>query len=146
MSSNVCLKCGTATNEPDDLHCRKIFIEEIDSLIKTREMEKAKILFLSAVFDEDWKHSLIKRLGKEFNNIVVSAELEITTKIRHQKFLNDLGITYLGVSIPGVKRHRVTHCYNCQKDLDNTIDIECNKCHWMVCSCGACGCGHVGIF
>lgn len=37
---------------------------------------------------------------------------------------------------------RVTHCYDCKHPLDSVIDYECNKCGWLVCDCGACGCGY----
>ncbi len=42
---------------------------------------------------------------------------------------------------PGAK-HRVTHCWSCKKGLDNFIDVTCTKCRWMLCGCGACGCGY----
>jgi len=39
-------------------------------------------------------------------------------------------------------RKRLTHCYNCYESLDSDSFLECNACRWMVCSCGACGCGY----
>ncbi len=36
---------------------------------------------------------------------------------------------------------RVARCYRCSQPLDNRIDIECNACGWIICTCGACGCG-----
>lgn len=54
----------------------------------------------------------------------------------------------LGQSDPGtrpaqaLKMHRVTHCYSCKSSLDNATDAECLACNWIVCFCGACGCGY----
>lgn len=36
---------------------------------------------------------------------------------------------------------RVTHCWACKEPLDSRQDIEHIACGWLVCSCGACGCG-----
>lgn len=64
-------------------------------------------------------------------------------KKRHQSFVESLGRTYQGTSaISIIRKHRITHCYSCKSNLDNTIDFECNSCGWIVCSCGACGCGY----
>lgn len=35
---------------------------------------------------------------------------------------------------------RVTHCYNCSNNLSTTDFCICDKCRWIQCSCGACGC------
>jgi len=40
------------------------------------------------------------------------------------------------------KRHRVTHCYECKIHLESGSFLECTTCNWLVCSCGACGCGY----
>jgi hypothetical protein len=37
---------------------------------------------------------------------------------------------------------RVTHCYSCYAKISNETQIECRRCRWIVCDCGACGCGH----
>jgi hypothetical protein len=41
--------------------------------------------------------------------------------------------------------YRVTYCYICGSKLDNALDKECGRCGWIVCSCGACGCGYKGV-
>ncbi|MDO8425290.1 MAG: hypothetical protein Q7T01_02135 [bacterium] len=40
----------------------------------------------------------------------------------------------------GVRR---THCYQCKRTLNSACDASCGQCGWLVCSCGACGCGFV---
>ena len=37
---------------------------------------------------------------------------------------------------------RVAHCYACSATISNEDMAECHRCGWIVCSCGACGCGH----
>ena len=58
----------------------------------------------------------------------------------HKKFIETRGLTYRGVRQP--MEHRTTHCYYCQRHLDNLVDLECNTCGWIICRCGACGCGY----
>lgn len=39
------------------------------------------------------------------------------------------------------RKHRTPHCWNCKRGLDNYYQLECTSCWWIVCPCGACGCG-----
>ena len=41
-----------------------------------------------------------------------------------------------------ILKKRVTHCYQCKKDLDSVNFSICKKCGWIRCQCGACGCGY----
>jgi hypothetical protein len=62
---------------------------------------------------------------------------------RHKLHLERLGKPYLGTrAAMCAPLHRVTHCYACKGKLDNAIDVECVACGWILCSCGACGCGY----
>lgn len=61
---------------------------------------------------------------------------------RHKAYLIEHGKTYSGVSQNINKKHRVTHCYSCKENLDSSLHIECNTCNWLICYCGACGCGY----
>lgn len=69
---------------------------------------------------------------------------KLTPEERHKERLNKLGIEYRGVrpASQNISRWRITHCYACKKELDNQIDIECKACNWILCVCGACGCGY----
>jgi hypothetical protein len=60
----------------------------------------------------------------------------------HQRFLKSRGLTLAGTRHSSGRTHRVTNCYNCMSHLDNAIDVECEACGWIVCACGACGCGY----
>lgn len=150
-----CSKCEAETNYDDDLHCRKIFLSEINSLVILNEVEKAKILFISSPFDEKWKELLLWNLGKvsvtgkEIEN-QVRKEMQqkdnersrIETEKLHRKYLGHLGIEHSKLALNvTTNRHRVAHCHNCKGHLDNSIHIECFKCEWIICECGACGCG-----
>lgn len=63
----------------------------------------------------------------------------------HKARIEREGLTYLGVRPRTASTHRVTHCYNCKCGLDNSVDIECIACGWIICTtCAACGCGYAG--
>ena len=63
---------------------------------------------------------------------------------RHRLKVVESGKQYLGVRpARKVKRNRVARCYACKSTLDNSINMECSSCGWILCSCGACGCGYV---
>ena len=65
----------------------------------------------------------------------------------HREFIRKIGKAYKGTSkISEAKKHRTTHCYNCHRKLDNSIDLECIACKWIICTCGACGCGWNGHY
>jgi hypothetical protein len=62
---------------------------------------------------------------------------------KHNEFLIERGLPEREVrNAEGMFRHRVTHCWNCKEHLDNLFDLECSACGWIICRCGACGCGY----
>jgi hypothetical protein len=61
---------------------------------------------------------------------------------RHKEHLANLGIEYRGVRFSGAEQQRSTHCYSCKAHLDSRMNIQCASCGWLICSCGACGCGY----
>ena len=54
---------------------------------------------------------------------------------------------YIGVRTPeentATRWHRKAHCWNCHRGLDNYMQWECKACGWILCECGACGCGQL---
>lgn len=88
----------------------------------------------------DWK----QKHGTTFaEGFVTRKERAINNAIKkHKKYLKKIGKEYSGVNPNTSKRHRVTHCYACKEPLDSSFHIECNQCEWLVCECGACGCGY----
>ena len=61
---------------------------------------------------------------------------------RHNAYIEEHGKRYMGVSETSKRSHRVTHCYACKNHLDSELNIECQSCNWLICYCGACGCGY----
>lgn len=75
---------------------------------------------------------------------LIKLEHTLESSIRyHKEFLEERKVPYRGVRMRDKeKKKRATHCYECHSPLDSDIDAECNICGWMLCYCGACGCGH----
>lgn len=153
MVEQVCTKCGFKTNYEGDLHCRKIFISEINELITLKELEKARILFSESVFDEKWKEAVLNKLGTESrlgNSLkeeiwqIKNEKMERDIKRKHQEYLKSLGIDITTIAV----KHNtnivrcIAHCYNCKEHIDNSFHVDCGACGWVICRCGACGCGY----
>ncbi len=72
------------------------------------------------------------------------------TRQRHRLIIQAKGDRYKGVRSPeevqasSYRRH--ARCWNCHKYLDNYAELQCKGCGWMLCKCGACGCGSVQHF
>lgn len=60
----------------------------------------------------------------------------------HRRRLESLGLEYRGVRPARAGYRRVTHCWSCKRHLDSSVDVECAVCGWILCRCGACGCGY----
>lgn len=64
---------------------------------------------------------------------------------RHHLHVEAAGVQYKGYRSGIAHRQpRLTHCWKCQRDLSSLDDIECEVCGWLICECGACGCGYAG--
>ena len=66
---------------------------------------------------------------------------------KHGEFLKIKGISLEEIDLIRLNRvyeelKRQPHCYECSEKLDNEYDLECSRCGWIICHCGACGCGH----
>ena len=65
----------------------------------------------------------------------------------HKRFLKEKGISNperASTFYPNDKRKkRTTHCYDCKDPLNSFDDLSCKACKWILCSCGACGCGYM---
>jgi hypothetical protein len=94
-------------------------------------------------------HALTVEIEKQLqamNDDRMNALLEqkrLRTINNHKNFLESIGKPYRGIAeIDLDKRHRQTHCYLCKNSLDNSVNSECSACRWIICECGACGCGY----
>lgn len=65
---------------------------------------------------------------------------------RHRLKVVESGKQYLGVRpVRKGRFNRIAKCYACKSPLDNSINMECSSCSWILCSCGACGCGYATL-
>lgn len=89
-----------------------------------------------------------KRIEREKNleKLQVAASLAgLGLAERHMNRVIESGKQYQGLRRPtGGWRRRFAHCYVCHAHLDNSSDVECVSCGWILCACGACGCGYLG--
>jgi hypothetical protein len=84
-----------------------------------------------------------QRSAKEAGKNPLTAMTRETMVQRHRDALEAAGKAYLGVrDARSPRNRRITHCYSCKQSLDNSIDVECVACNWILCLCGACGCGY----
>ena len=59
---------------------------------------------------------------------------------RHRLLMERNGYSYRGTRRSS-RKARTARCWNCHVSLDNAVDVECGACGWILCNCGACGCG-----
>ena len=72
--------------------------------------------------------------------ISAKAHRELATAA-HSEFLAARGAAQSTTRKPKKTSHRVAICPNCRRKLANVVQMECAACHWIICACGACGCG-----
>jgi hypothetical protein len=110
---------------------------EVEAILEQlRELYKQDV----TPFDEEVLGDI--RTAKLCARIITRADLDREKTVRaHQTFLRQRGLANQGTRL-GLGRGRITHCYNCKRHLDNSIDVECAGCGWIICECGACGCGY----
>lgn len=61
--------------------------------------------------------------------------------VRHRLKLQAMGKEYSGVRYSAKKVRRETNCWSCKSPITSENLPECVTCGWILCSCGACGCG-----
>ena len=88
-----------------------------------------------------------KILATEFKSgdelkTTVAAELSELIKARHAAHLARQAEDEAARRMQKqVSRVRTPVCWNCHRQLDNRLSAECATCGWIICLCGACGCG-----
>ena len=98
-----------------------------------------KVLLGGVVSDADFV-----RLMTRYNSFKEAAgrPIKAPPEVAHSNFLEARGLPAQALRVSTRRlNHRVTHCYACKAALDNSIKLECTACNWIICSCGACGCG-----
>lgn len=113
-------------------------------LVKTRlKTVPAPLRDIAIVEYELWWSAVGSTLGEKDREpaLIRMREREQALIQRHRDHLVKMGKEYKGSRIVEPTVHRTAKCWNCHEPLDNAADLECNSCGWIVCSCGACGCG-----
>ncbi len=101
-------------------------------------------------------NSKIHVLGESMQDVVQKVKAEIQAKVdnqkaderallptRHREYLEELGRVYRGIRPRTTATRRTDKCYACHTFVDNSVDLECIACGWIICShCAACGCGY----
>jgi len=90
----------------------------------------------SKVFDD-----LSSDFVKEAESALIKKE-NIELELKHEAHLQKHGLSSAGTK----KREatgpaRFTHCWSCKQNIDSFSFLECSRCGWILCNCGACGCG-----
>lgn len=84
-------------------------------------------------------HEQVARYVDEQNRVAALKRQEIES--RHRLRLEEGGFTYRGVR-QRTSQLRWTHCWSCKSLLTSATELECAACGWILCKCGACGCGY----
>ena len=128
----------------DDVE-KYIFDIEVRTMI-WEENDEDKIQKLSKKYSS-WKKfysSRLKALARKEPTLInqhPKDRAKDRAELLHRQKLEEMGVSYIGIRSNSTKIHRVTHCYDCKQGLDSTINLECMSCGWILCRCGACGCG-----
>lgn len=72
-------------------------------------------------------------------------ERQRTISVNHARYFTRAGYEYAPLVrlVPLLGASRTTVCWACGLGLDSEVDDQaCQRCRWIVCLCGACGCGH----
>ena len=86
----------------------------------------------------------INKPQKDFEN--QTRENRRLLEIKHKNFVAERGQAYSGVRIrEGSRRPRASWCWSCKTGLNSSSNLECVTCGWILCECGACGCGKQSI-
>ena len=96
-----------------------------------------------------YKFSVVKELSIEMRELDEIYRARMTTLQRHAKeqaHLMHLKKHGIDVSSGAVRRHQGAHretaCWTCRQPLDSDDEMACTFCGWLLCDCGACGCGY----
>lgn len=140
--------------EQERSECRRLEVEiqkkkqfEFEQNQRLHKLQKRKAQLQSAQKFLRWAGYDSESLSEE-QMLTISEELVPRTLSRkqHRQAIIKLGLNidddhFLTNSYRHLYR-RVTYCYRCKNRLDNSLEQECDECGWIVCDCGACGCGY----
>lgn len=99
------------------------------------------------------QEAAVRAVGIEQARLESEAWFAAEPKRRRErtKALNRIHLSKLGVVAPTYRERadylpeRAPHCWACKQQLGSRQDLEHVQCGWLVCSCGACGCGRNAV-
>lgn len=81
-----------------------------------------------------------ERVASSFITIIENRKIQ-SYRVSYELFRKDHNLPQAELRFSNQKKQRKTHCWNCKKYLETGLFLECSSCGWLVCRCGACGCG-----
>lgn len=93
------------------------------------------------IFKENNNLENLRSIIRDFLND--GEEIQKVINNNHVKFLKEKNIpnaNSIGI-FRNTKAHREAYCYICRFELSSFDDYSCIRCKWLLCVCGACGCG-----
>ena len=90
-------------------------------------------------FNANGLRKLIQPKGMTQEQAVEVLDAYVT--INHQNYLRKVGKPSASLRPAERSSGRNTHCFRCKTHLESGSHFECSACGWLVCTCGACGCG-----
>jgi hypothetical protein len=119
----------------------KYIPDEIKPMLK-KETSLEKINLLQSKYSA-WLQFYSSKLKKLKDKKPFSfTEMKMQAEMEHKKKLQRLGLPFKGINFDTKRPPRATHCWDCKDTLDSSMDLECKACNWILCKCGACGCGY----
>ncbi|WP_138417739.1 ankyrin repeat domain-containing protein [Aquibacillus sediminis] len=86
------------------------------------------------------KHNLDSR-------IISTSTIELVTKLYNLNLITRQILTKYQTSYDRsckILSGRNTVCFSCYKPISEVENKKCNKCNWIICECGSCGCNYIG--
>ena len=108
----------------------RVFEEHITELTLPSDLAEKVLVY------EQQKQALAKQRQEE-----VRRQEEEVLVAKHRRHMAQVGVPYRGMRKRVGENIRKTHCWKCKMPIDNAKFDECITCGWIICDCGACGCG-----
>lgn len=87
---------------------------------------------------DDLPDDLVRRVTQD-----LLAKLEEEVKSKHLTYLKNRNLSAAGTEKRSdASPQRFTHCWRCKSNINSVTLLECCGCGWILCNCGACGCGY----
>jgi NACalpha-BTF3-like transcription factor len=86
------------------------------------------------------REEAVKKAKQQLENIRLYSPQRTVDK--HKAYLALHEKKYEGVIEGSTRALRSTICHACLDKLDSSLHHECKACGWIICNCGACGCGY----